>query len=186
MKKLLLVIALSLRSINLEAQGLVFFGNSQSSLLTTSDGERINGTNFMVNLYYNSSNDAQNPPAHDAFTPLGFPVTHIFSGRYNGGIRTTPPDTPPGGAAWFQVRVWQRAFGETYEEVLMNPEAGGRGFGVSNPFFHMTGTLETGPTSTGSNPAFTGVIVDVVPEPSTVLLAMLGMSGLLIVRQRKV
>jgi hypothetical protein len=86
---------------------------------------------------------------------------------------------PPGGLAWFQVKAWEAACGSTFEQAYA---MGGAPFGVSSVI-----EIRTGDPTTGGSPAWlTGIgaihlgpfdppFTDpCVPEPSAVLLGLLG------------
>jgi hypothetical protein len=91
------------------------------------------GSAFKAALYY--APDAASPPADSAFSQVGAAVDFGPStGYFHGGLRTTPATTTPGGAAYFQIRVWEAAYGATYEAAIATPNIGGRPAlrGISN------------------------------------------------------
>ena len=120
------------------------------------------------------------PTAQDfhSFTALG--ASSLFNvstdGMFNGGLRTVP-QTAPGDAAYFLIRVWDSQYGDTYDEVLS------RGIIVTgtSPVLRIITGGATSPPSTPTplyavngkvTPIFTGITL--VPEPNaTYLLAAL-------------
>jgi hypothetical protein len=107
------------------AQGAISFANNTltrvTNLLTLEPV--VAGTTFQAALYYLPDQlISPTTPDFDMFgSVLGAPIGFAIPGFFNGGTRTTPPSTLPGGFGWFQVRVWETAFGSTYEEALNNP-----------------------------------------------------------------
>ncbi len=96
--------------------GSILFQNSLTTLVTHGcNGQPLPiGTNFLAAVYYASagvSNDA-------FFVQLGESVgIGPQPGRFQGGPRVAPSTTAPGESAIFQVRVWEAAFGATYEQA---------------------------------------------------------------------
>jgi hypothetical protein len=107
------------------AQGTIWFGNNRvtlvSNLLTLAPVPA--GTVFHAALYYLPDQPvAPTTSDFDLFgSVIGSPVEFAIPGMFVAGPRITPPSTLPGEFAWFQVRVWETAFGSTYEEALNNP-----------------------------------------------------------------
>jgi hypothetical protein len=118
-----------LSGLSLQGQGWVSLANSASSGVSNCYGlgyppvyacEPLPlGTRFSVGLYY--APDGEQPYL------LLRPTTSIYPlpGRFIGGTRTTPASTPPGAYAMFQVKIWETAFGTTFEEALNAPPQGG-------------------------------------------------------------
>jgi hypothetical protein len=107
------------------AQGAISFANNSLTRVTNllTFEPVVAGTTFQAALYYLPDQlISPTTPDFDMFgSVLGAPIGFVIPGVFIGGTRTTPPSTPPGGIAWFQVRVWETAFGSTYEEALNNP-----------------------------------------------------------------
>ena len=192
MKKLLLTAAILLTGISIYAQGVVLFANTTTTTVRTNvggvSGPIPAGTAFMLNLYYAPDGPQ---PAPSALTPLGAPVGFISPGRFNGGNRTTPNTTAPGDFAWFDVRVWESAFGSSYEAAVAAPAMNVGGTtrptmaGKSGAFRIQTGTA-AGSLPITQTGGFAGIPnVDIVPEPSVIALGILGLTGLLVLRRRR-
>lgn len=192
--------AAALAAANLHGQGTVVFGNFAWSAVTNSEtGERVvAGTTFNVALYYlpaNGNDPNETPPSTADFDQSGIALNpsigFIAPGFFWGGIRTAPTPSPPGGGpGWFQVRVWETVFGATYEQARDNPvPQNGRLalLGTSNVTRVWTGY----PIAPEPNPGSPGRLVDLqgfslypVPEPSALLLFLLGGWGVGWLRRR--
>jgi hypothetical protein len=152
------------------------------------------GSRFLVALYYLP--DLGFTPTQGDFDSralqLGTPASFFAPGLFSGGTRTTPDNTPPGGMAWFQVRIWESAYGTSYEQAQFNPILiGGRPsqLGFSNIFKIPTGPpIPTPLFVPGGLQPFCAVdpfpVGGCIPEPSTIALAMLGVGALLLRGQR--
>ncbi len=187
-QKTLLITAAVLASHQLQGQGTVDFSNvglANSFVYDDRSGTSVRaqvGTTFSVALYWAPVNplNPPTPPDPSLFTQQG-PSANIgpSAGDYSGGVITITTISPPGGLAWFQVRAWETACGSTFEHAY---EMSGS-TGVSAIIDAQTGD----PTSGGSpgrlagiGPIHVGLAVGppfsdpCVPEPSTVLLGLLG------------
>lgn len=172
------------------AQGTVVFQNSSASVVQFSDAAKAAlgttavgpaGTAFLAELYYA-------PTANDAVVGGQMGVATPFlsvAGRFTGGTRTTPSTTAGGTPAWFEVRVWEAAYGATYDAAVRAPAVGGRLAiaGASPKFSITTGTLVPTPITAagGLNAPFQ---INPVPEPSTIALGLVGLAGLFVLRRR--
>src|SRR5262245_46917037 len=187
MKTQIITSAILLAATGLCAQGTVMFVNRASTLVTLDDSPVPVGTTFSINLYYHEDSDTV--PADNAFVALGNPVNFIADGRFNGGIRTTPISTGPGQAAWFHVRLWETAFGSSYEQAAMSPLAR---VAVSDKFKLVVDSPIGTPTLITSLSAFTSIQLipepsaQLIPEPSVIALTILGLTALLVLRCRRV
>lgn len=160
------------------SQGTVLFANNASSLVTI-DGVAAPINTVTVGLYAGTSPDNLTLRA----TVEIFPVP----GRFNGG--TVVLDGIAGGeTATLQLRAWSTAAGNSYEEAFATGNAAWHAGlsdvwtqGTGNPGSEPPGT----PTAITGTPGFTGADLQPIPEPSTVLLAVLGGLGLLLFRRRK-
>ncbi|MCP5525388.1 MAG: hypothetical protein H7A47_01105 [Verrucomicrobiales bacterium] len=97
---------------------------------------RIEGEGFLAQLYGGAT--------PETLQPTGPPVpfrSEAAAGYIEGAVRAVPP-VVPGGLAHVQMRAWERAAGESYEEALA---AGGR-TGRSTVFSVVTGGAGTPPT----------------------------------------
>jgi hypothetical protein len=157
-----------LSGLSLQGQGRVFLANSASSGVSNcyqfpnppfyACEPLPLGTRFSVGLYY--APDGEQPHL------LLRPTTSIspLPGRFNGGTRTTPTSTPPGGYAMFQVKIWETAFGATFEEALNAPPQGGNmsRLGISKLMRVRTGGFGIPPTVASQLPLRP---IEVTPYP---------------------
>src|SRR5262245_66083885 len=183
MKQLTLTAGILLMAISVFGQGTVLFQHNASTLVCLYGTPVPAGTTFSINLYY--AVDSATAPADSGFSAFGNPVNFIAPGRFNGGIRTTPSTTRPGEAAWFHVRVWETAFGNSYEAAVA---AGAVRIATSCKFNLVVGAPIGVPTPITSPGGFTGMMllsVPCIPEPSVTALSILGLVGLLMLRCRR-
>lgn len=194
MKKVALILMSGVAAVSVLAQGTVNFGNIGNYISNIDTKARVPaGTVFTAGLYYLPDGPE---PATDAFHDALLPNTATFSvaGGFAAGTRSTPSTTPSGGYAWFQVRAWETAFGQTYEQAMA---AGPRDVGgVLRQAYIGTSLItriKTGdPVNAGSpallnsgTPPFRGFYVAIVPEPTVIGLGLLGIGSLLLLRRRK-
>ncbi len=182
-------------ALELHGQGTVNFANNTTSYVyDETSGTPVlaaAGTTFSVALYW-APVDPLNPtvqPAPSAFTQQGASTyvgmlvngTYRQPGIYSGGTILIPGITPPGGLAWFQVKAWETACGSTYEQAYNRQ--GDTVLGLSGFIVVRTGDPTTGGSPallTGIGPIYIsgpvgGTFGDpCVPEPSAVLLGLLG------------
>ena len=157
-------------------QGLVFFDNHGTSSgitngLTWQLAEA--GTKFQVALYF-----AQVGVLDESqFMQLDMPIGLARPGFFFGNVLTAPTAQPAGGG-FFQVRVWESAYGTTFEEAVANhvPQngrlalAGESGIldlltGGTDHIGRPPGTL-VGAHAIIGKPLDDGILLTVVPEPS--------------------
>ncbi len=120
----LLTTWVALASLDVFAQGTVHFGGNTSTRIrngwTGLPARAADG--IKAALYWapiGSTNFVQLGTAVDAGIPL--------PGLFIGGTRTTGLETAGGTSAQFQVRAWEAAYGQTYEEARSAPLQAGRG-----------------------------------------------------------
>ena len=170
------------------AQGTVTFANTTLSLvrwgsrpenplalqgqpvLTEGSGDY---RDFRVALYWLN-------PVTSAFEPLGSPLPIApVEGRFSGGIRATGIGTPPGATGTFLVRAWSHgSVYSSWEAVLASGDsrvATGETVSFSNP----TGGAGAPPLPASPLSGFGGLNVNVVPEPSALMLVAVGGLALL-------
>ncbi len=131
-------------SSNVAGAGTVFFANSSTNRVYDVDGTNFitAASQLVVGLFAGGT-------AGDLH--LVEPVTSFLPvpGRFNGGTRTIPASLA-GQTVWMQVKVWDRAFGNTYEEALL---AGGKS-GASSLFQVRLGGAIIPPPSLNAMPGF--------------------------------
>jgi hypothetical protein len=116
------------------------------------------------------------------FSSVAITTFNTAPGRFSGGTVTIPTAVAGGGAA-LVIRGWTGA-SLTWNGVDLATEM----VGWSSIFtLASTGNPTTVPPGTPAsiNPAFTGLTVVPVPEPSSMVLAGLGAASLLLFRRRK-
>jgi hypothetical protein len=195
MKKLILTAAALLVTLSTYAQGTIDFRNDSTTVIRNdfkAGSPTVMSTEgILVALYWAP---LSNP---DNFTMLGTPTTvgappepvPAGRGRFSGGNRTTGTETLPGDVARFIVRAWEAAYGATYELASAAASMNGRTalLGQSNIIIGPTGTTLS-PKSLLAGDATTPLqafSVNVVPEPSTIALGIIGAGALLLLRRRK-
>jgi len=116
------------------------------------------------------------------FSSVSITDFHTAPGRFSGGAVTVPTAVAGGGAA-FVIRGWT---GSSLTWAGINGATDMQGY---SSIFSLaaTGNPTTVPAGTpvAITPAFTGLTVGVVPEPSSMVLAGLGAASLLMFRRRK-
>jgi hypothetical protein len=178
MKKTLLTLALvALTAVATYAQGTIAFGNGTFTRVTIAGTTARNATTGDgLNFYVFFGAAGVSDPA--ALTQVQ-QATPASIGSVDGIMVGAPsifalPGTEPGQVVSLQIRAWnanRTLVGETdIRQVTLAPTAG-------------PGTV-IWQTATGTNPnRFTPLII--VPEPSTIALAVLGLGSLLLFRRRK-
>ena len=191
MKTIVLSVMLCSASVSLRAQGTVNFANDDrpAHLVTNFCTLQpvVAGTTFMAALYFAPDGTLD----ESQFQQLGPSTGFVFPGIFSGGTRTAPV-TPIGAPGLFQVKVWETAFGSTYEEALAAPPQNGRiallgkstilRVDTADPL----GTPQPSPLLPGLQGIYVGTPEACVPEPSTIVLSLLGPACGLILRRAKV
>ena len=115
--------------------GTVLFGNSSSNLIYDVDGITPvpAGTSYLVQLYAGTN--------ASSLAPVGAAVGFAAPGRFPTGVRTIS-SVPAGQVATVQVKVWETAYGATFEQALA---AGGK-TGASDVFTTLTGGAGSPPS----------------------------------------
>jgi hypothetical protein len=189
MKKLLLTLALTALTVGASyAQGFVQFANGTLSRfqLRNSDGTSANipaGTQLNFAIFYGT---AGAPPKDEPQTPFAgmSAVAGInnVTAAYALGLETAPNDVVS-----MRVRGWSSSFGADWLTASRTP---GAMYGETDIRMVTLGTSLTATPiwqgATGTNPnRFNPLVVSIVPEPSTIALAVLGLGSLLLFRRRK-
>lgn len=104
--------------------GTFQFSNGSRDLITNGlTGAPIPvGSNFLAAVYYLPDRAVVPSDVDFDHGTLLLPAVRFgpVPGRLSSGTRSTPCSTPPGGAAWFQLRVWESVFGSN---IFMSYEA---------------------------------------------------------------
>ena len=187
MKNIILLFSLLITTKTLCAQGTVFFGNNAATVVTNrvTNQKLVAGDTFTVELWY--APDTGGPATEADMAPLAGARTGIkpIAGFFSGGTVTTPRTTAPGATAYFQIKIWEAAFGNSWAEASLNARCAI--LGVSEIVKVETGNpdrgLPPGSLIQGGLKAFT---VDACPEPGTVVLGLLaGVVGMVFGRRHR-
>ena len=173
-------------------QATYYFNNFVLELdapVFNADGSRLFGTNYLAIVYGGPSVDSLTPALNgDGFgllAPAPFTISLQGQTGYFAGPSLRIASVPCGGPAWLQVRAWDARLGESYEEVA-GLDLGG--YGESNLFQargglpHPCAMLPTQPEPLRGLQSF--ALREVIPEPSSTLLLLLGLPALLFFRRR--
>jgi hypothetical protein len=179
-RQLMTLAAMAMLATSALGQGQVTVGNNASSLIMNGQTSAASATgSLLFQLYYAAGSGIP----EGSLQPVGATVQH--SPTFAGRIANTIVDIPlaPGSAATFQIWAWQSSFA-TYAAAA----SGGGLIGKSITFNASTspgGAPPPLPTAlAGLYPGFT-VNSTIIPEPSTFVLAGLGVASLLLFRRRK-
>jgi hypothetical protein len=122
--KTLLLSTLSVLALvpSLPGQGTILFANDSKSVVTNGlTGQRVvAGTAFKAALYAGADGINDENRLLQAGESVGF----FTAGLFNGGTRTVI--LPGGSYATVQVRIWETAYGGSYEEALAAGSVNGR------------------------------------------------------------
>lgn len=203
MKKILCTLAVVGLASSMYAQGLVSFQNSSASVIKQKNaGEpdsaavAVPANGGFVQLIWAPAGTAWSYNAAVDGALSGWLTTSSWkildgslkaigpaAGRFNAGGLTVPTATP--GAAIDAVIVGWTGNAVSFDDATTE----GALTGISSKFSVTTGNPTTEPPGTPAAITgagqFTGLIVTVVPEPSSLALAGLGAAALLIFRRRK-
>jgi len=187
MKKTLLTLALvALATVASYAQGTIAFGNGPLQRVTVRDaatgvvrGNALASDALTFAVYFGLAGASA-----DALTRVEQAAPLATIGTTDGVMINAPgifqlPGTQGGQVVSLQIRAWdtatggQRMIGQTdVRQVTLAPTAGpGQ-------------VIWQGATGTNPN-RFNPLVVNIVPEPSTIALAVLGLGSLLLFRRRK-
>ena len=183
MKKICVTMMITLATLGCFAQGTINFSNTSASQVRCYDLETriLNAAPagaYTVGLWWAPAGTFD----YSQFEFVAGSATIIgpTDGRFNGGTKTVN-GIPPGAAVSVQVRAWETAAG-SYDAAI----GSGRWFGMSQVFTVDTGDPTTVPPGTEGSldvPEFIGVFIT-CPEPSTVVLGILGLAACLAFKRR--
>jgi hypothetical protein len=164
-------------------QGQVTVANNATSLVRIDDpvaGTAVPVGSISFQLYFAAGN---NQPA-GSLNPVGpiFPTSAVAAGRMANTVVDIPTAVvPAGGAATFQIWAWTSSFA-SYDAAF-------NGGGLIGKSITFNGTTSVGgpppPLPVSLAGLYPGFAVTAVPEPSTFVLAGLGIASLLLFRRRK-
>jgi hypothetical protein len=110
---------------------IAFFNDGATAVTNALTGQRAEAGLFQAALYYlpYRGPETNSPPALN-MARIGDPVTLDPAGYYVGPNITLPPLVPSPQLGphwrWLQVRVWETAYGSTYEKAVAAPPRNGR------------------------------------------------------------
>ena len=182
MKKLIVTLLLAVSAASLHAQGTVLFNNLFGTGANAVNAPITDGGAKVAAGYFAQLWAA--PAGSQNFQPIGAIVpfrTGGFAGYVSvgsAGSRTIDAVTP-GSMAAVQIRAWAGAAGSTFDGASKR--------GMSSTLTLATGNVPDPATGVPSPPSpLVGLQgFDLVPEPSTIALAVLGFGSLLLFRRRK-
>jgi hypothetical protein len=185
MKKLLLIAALlAIGSVGVYAQGSVDFRNRivgvlDAPVFLSGGAAPVDGADFVAQLYFSATEGGTMTAVSAA--PAAF-RTGAGAGYWNAGASAgrTLDGIAAGDTAFLQVRVWNAAQFANFDAAVSAGTVDS--WGWSDVFSVTTG-------GAGDPPSLPATMLDLnsfelVPEPSTCVLAALGALGLLLFRRR--
>lgn len=200
MKKLAIITSLMLAVVASHGQGVINFSSAgagvNAKFQTSSESLNPAGTTLLRSIHGTFRADFFYAPGSstvgvNASSLVGAGFNQGFTtsataaqyGFFSGGSKTLA--TVAGGTSLVgQVRVWDTAFGATYD--VAKATAGGQWF--ESPLFVITPTVSPSPVPNlvglGNGVTYT-LNYNPVPEPSSMALAGLGAAALLVFRRRK-
>ncbi|WCJ59015.1 PEP-CTERM sorting domain-containing protein [Fontisphaera persica] len=186
MKKLIVMGMVALTCVSVWAQGQLTFinrdiANGIDAPIFDVDGTtKLAGSAYLADLYYG-------PVGSDpsTFTSLGLAIA-FRTGAAAGYLPTTVVSVPgvaPGQEALFQIRAWRASDGTTWQAAYNAQGVASPIAAAQNPVVRVTVTGP--PNAPAALVGLTSHRLIVVPEPSTILLGLAGLGGLLYLRRRK-
>ena len=185
MRKLAVLLAVTVATASAFAQGTVTFANN-SAYATVADrlvkdvgGASLTGTTFFAQLFFGAQGTAEGSLTAVTPTAAFRASTTASPGTLVGGSRTLTGITS-GQTATLQVRVWDSAAFASYDAAV----AGGGKIGSSALFDYTVPAAGSPPAAFFMEGLRTFTLTQ-VPEPTTLALGAMGLAGLLAIRRRK-
>jgi PEP-CTERM motif len=178
MKKILLIAGLAIAGlVSTYGQGTVNFANlgpGVNAPVNDINGTTRLGAGFLAQLYAG--------PDASSLAPVGTPTGFLAAapGYFQGGV-VTIATVAPGTVGTFRVHAWDSVGGTV--NSFAAAQAAGAKYGSGNIFTVATGGAGTPPGAPSTLVGQTSF--NLVPEPSTIALGVLGAAGLLMIRRRK-
>jgi hypothetical protein len=144
--------------------------------IDASTGNPIEGPGWVAQAYESDSEMGSFTPIPD--TVKSFRESGAGAGYLLGGV-VTVPGTPENGTVWVKLYTWNNNDGADYDAAM----AAGGAVGMSNPVQLTLGGVTVTPPDMAGLQEWT-VSGEVIPEPSTFALGLLGI-GALMLRRRK-
>jgi hypothetical protein len=190
MKKILLTLALAALTVTASyAQGYVQFANGTLTRVTIrgADGTVANapaGAAITFAIFYGPSAGS---PSDQASQPMAGMSTTTAGVIGAPNAYALGNETAPGDVVSMRIRGWSSSFGSDWQTASRTP---GAIFGETDVRLVTLGTSLTATpiwqSASGTNPnRFNPLVLSIVPEPSTIALAVLGLGSLLLFRRRK-
>jgi hypothetical protein len=192
MKKLLLTLALAAITTLSYGQGTVQFQNGNFTRVTMNGANVPVGTQLSFGLFAgaDAASISQLPVG-----PLGSMGTVAGIFLAPNGLAYAVPGFEAASRPFLQVRAWSSSFAD-WREAKTAFDNGVAGVMYGETDIRQIGTLGLGPnsgpgaaiwqTAQQTNPnLFRPLVVNVVPEPSTIALGVLGLGSLLLFRRRQ-
>jgi hypothetical protein len=184
-QKLALLMTLAASAASLMAQGTVNFQNGGpgvNAIIRDPSAVALDGSAYRADLFWalGTVTDPNSLQSAGFSTAFG---TGPSAGYFFGGVAGIPGTAATGGQViTVQVRAWRLADGATW---LAASTAGGAQHGQGNLFQVTTGGGPNPPPFFTAMTAFSLTQNPIIPEPSTFVLAGLGIASLLLFRRRK-
>jgi len=183
MKKIATLVVSLLAAVGTYAQGTVNFANAGAGINAPvhidTIGGSLAGTGYMAQLLVDTGGGV--------FAAVGSAANFIGAaapGYFNGGVITVA-QVAPGANGTFEAFAWDSSTGNTtYAAAAAAYTAGLIHGGYSAPVTIATGGAGTPPSAPAGLTGLQPWVANVVPEPSTIALGILGAAGLLL-RRRK-
>ncbi len=204
MKKLIAIPFSLLVAFSAFAQGQISYQNNSATLVMIPNGPGMSAATsadgIQIQMFYQVDNGGAAPAAINVSGALGnwiaLGITGITAipggGIFSGGTQTVPSlnvgNTGPGQLVWLNLVAWNN----NQPNLAAALGGGSTLFLASNVFAYTTGNPNEQPTPTPPGPittpspgAFTGLGIQIVPEPTSLAISAVGAAFFLFLRRRK-